>query len=111
MMLFDETTKSVFPSDLFIQPGDQPAVVTEHLGSIMCGFYRDMGIFAHEDPVCDMVARIDGGPHRAAAPGLDPRYARRERRARDDPRLHTGAARGAVRLPGQGARARARRRR
>jgi flavorubredoxin len=24
MMLFDETTKSVFPSDIFIQPGDQP---------------------------------------------------------------------------------------
>jgi hypothetical protein len=24
MMLFEEKTKSVFPSDLFIQPGDQP---------------------------------------------------------------------------------------
>ena len=33
--------------------------MTEHLGSIMCGFYRDRGIFAHEDPVCDMVARIE----------------------------------------------------
>ena len=32
MMLFDEKTKSVFPSDLFIQPGDQPPVVTENLG-------------------------------------------------------------------------------
>ncbi len=59
MMLFDETTKSVFPSDLFIQPGDQPAVVTEKLGPMMCGFYRDMGIFAHEDPVRDVVARIE----------------------------------------------------
>jgi hypothetical protein len=25
MMLFDETTKSLFPSDLFIQPGDLAA--------------------------------------------------------------------------------------
>jgi flavorubredoxin len=59
MMLFDETTKSVFPSDLFIQPGDQPPVVTENLGSEMCGFYREMGIFAHEGPVRDVVDRID----------------------------------------------------
>jgi flavorubredoxin len=59
MMLFDETTKSVFPSDLFIQPGDQPPIVTENLGSEMCGFYREMGIFAHEDPVRRVVDRID----------------------------------------------------
>jgi flavorubredoxin len=59
MMLFDETTKSVFPSDLFIQPGDQPPVVTESLGSEMCGFYREMGIFAHEDPVRHVVDRIE----------------------------------------------------
>ena len=45
-MLFDETTKSLFPSDLFIQPGDQPPVVTENLVLEMCGFYREMGIFA-----------------------------------------------------------------
>jgi flavorubredoxin len=59
MMLFDETTRSVFPSDLFIQPGDQPPVVTEDLGSEMCGFYRESGIFAHEDPVRDVVDRIE----------------------------------------------------
>jgi flavorubredoxin len=58
MMLFEEQTKSVFPSDLFIQPGDQPPVVTEELGSEMCGFYREMGIFAHEDPVRFVVDRI-----------------------------------------------------
>jgi flavorubredoxin len=58
MMLFDETTRSVFPSDLFIQPGDQPPVVTEDLGSEMCGYYREIGIFAHEDPVRDVVDRI-----------------------------------------------------
>lgn len=59
MMLFEEKTKSVFPSDLFIQPGDQPPVVTDDLGSEMCGFYREMGIFAHEDPVRQVVERID----------------------------------------------------
>jgi flavorubredoxin len=59
MMLFEEKTKSVFPSDLFIQPGDQPPVVTENLGSEMCGFYREMGIFAHEDPVRHVVDRIE----------------------------------------------------
>jgi flavorubredoxin len=59
MMLFDETTKSLFPSDLFIQPGDQPPVVTENLGGEMCGFYREMGIFADERPVRDVVSRIE----------------------------------------------------
>jgi hypothetical protein len=33
--------------------------VTENLGSEMCGFYREMGIFAHEDPVRQVVDRID----------------------------------------------------
>ncbi len=59
MMLFDETTRSLFPSDLFIQPGDQPPVVTESLGPAMCGFYREMGIFAHEAPVRAVVSRIE----------------------------------------------------
>ena len=59
MMLFDETTKSLFPSDLFIQPGDQAPVVTQDLGLEMCGFYREMGIFADEKPVRDVVRRIE----------------------------------------------------
>jgi glyoxylase-like metal-dependent hydrolase (beta-lactamase superfamily II) len=59
MMLFDETTKSVFPSDLFIQPGDQPPVVTEDLGRMMCEYYRQIGIFAHDQPVRDVVDRIE----------------------------------------------------
>ena len=59
MMLFDETTKSVFPSDLFIQPGDQPPVVTENLGGLMCEYYREIGIFAHDQPVRDVVDRIE----------------------------------------------------
>ena len=59
MMLFDETTRSLFPSDLFLQAGDQPPVVTENLGSEMCGFYREIGIFAHEEPVRQVVDRIE----------------------------------------------------
>src|SRR5919109_2177409 len=59
MMLFEETTKSVFPSDLFIQAGDQPPVVTENLGAEMCGFYREIGIFAHEEPVRRTIDRLE----------------------------------------------------
>ena len=51
MMVFEESTKSLFPSDLYIQPGDQPPVVNEDLTPEMLGFYREIGIFAHEEPV------------------------------------------------------------
>jgi flavorubredoxin len=59
MMLFEETTRSVFPSDLYIQPGEQPPVVTENLGAEMCELYRGAGIFAHEDPVRRVVDRLE----------------------------------------------------
>ena len=59
MMVFEETTGSLFPSDLFLQPGDQPPVVTENLGGAMCEVYRQVGIFAHEDPVRQVVDRIE----------------------------------------------------
>ncbi len=60
MMIYEETTGSVFPADLYIQPGEQPAVVREDLGEEMCGFYREVGIFAHEQPVRRVVDRIEG---------------------------------------------------
>ena len=50
MMVVDETTRSLFPSDLFIQPADQPPVVTENLSFPMIDLYRAAGIFAHELP-------------------------------------------------------------
>ena len=59
MMLFDEVTKSLFPADLFMQSGDQPPIVTENLGSEMCALYRYLGIFAHENPVRDVLDAID----------------------------------------------------
>lgn len=59
MMIVEETTRSVFPADLYIQPGEQPAVVDENLGETMCSYYRDIGIFAHETPVRAVVGRIE----------------------------------------------------
>jgi flavorubredoxin len=59
MMVVEESTRSLFPSDLFIQPGDQPPVVDEDLGSVMCSYYREIGIFAHEEPVRSVVDRIE----------------------------------------------------
>jgi flavorubredoxin len=59
MMVVEETTGSLFPSDLFLQPGDQPPVVSENLADSMCAVYRAVGIFAHEDPVRRVVDRIE----------------------------------------------------
>lgn len=59
MMLWEQATRSLFPSDLFIQPGDQPPVVREDLSGAMCQLYRQVGIFAHEDPVRRVVNRVE----------------------------------------------------
>lgn len=58
MMILEETTKSLFPADLFIQPGEQPPIVNEDLTGEMLGLYRGVGIFAHEEPVRKVVNRI-----------------------------------------------------
>src|SRR5215475_5983366 len=58
MMIFEETTRSLFPADLFIQPGEQPAIVRENLGGAMCALYRESGIFAAADPVLRVASRI-----------------------------------------------------
>ncbi len=59
MMAFEETTRSLFPADLFLQPGDQPPVVREDLGREMCALYREVGIFGGERPVLHAVNRIE----------------------------------------------------
>jgi len=51
MMVVEESTSSVFPSDLYLQPGEQPAISRENLADEMLAAYRTFGIFAHEDPV------------------------------------------------------------
>lgn len=58
MILFEETTRSVFPADLYIQPGEQPVTVAEDLGQEMCAYYAELGIFAHEDPVRAVADRL-----------------------------------------------------
>jgi flavorubredoxin len=59
MMVVDEPTRSLFPSDLFIQPADQPPVVTENLSGPMVDLYRGAGIFAHELPIRQVVDRVE----------------------------------------------------
>jgi flavorubredoxin len=59
MMVVDETTNSVFSSDLYLQPGEQPAVSSENLAAEMLEAYRMYGIFAHEDPVRAVVRQIE----------------------------------------------------
>ena len=49
MMVVEETTNSLFPSDLYLQPGDQPPVSGENLTAEMLEVYRGVGIFAHEN--------------------------------------------------------------
>jgi flavorubredoxin len=59
MMVVEETTSSLFPADLFIQPGPQPPVVRENLGKEMCELYRQVGIFGAREPVLAAVNRIE----------------------------------------------------
>jgi flavorubredoxin len=59
LMAFEEATGSLFASDLFIQPGEQPAIVQEDLGQEMCAFYRQVGLFGGERPVLRVVERVE----------------------------------------------------
>jgi flavorubredoxin len=58
MMIYEETTKSLFPSDLFIQPGNNKPVISEDLSESMITFYRAIGIFASEEPVRRTTRRL-----------------------------------------------------
>ncbi len=59
MMAFEQTTQTLFPADLFLQPGEQPPVVTQNLSKEMCHLYREVGIFASEIPVRQALDRIE----------------------------------------------------
>jgi flavorubredoxin len=59
MMVVEETTNSLFPSDLYLQPGEQPPVTSDNLSAEMLEAYRRVGIFAHENPVRAVAARIE----------------------------------------------------
>ena len=58
MMMFEETTKSLFPSDLFIQPGDNKPVIADDLSENMINLYSSGGIFASEEPVRKTTKRL-----------------------------------------------------
>ena len=58
MMIFEENTKSLFTSDLFIQPGKNKPVISEDLSESMINLYRGVGIFASEKPVRDTTKRL-----------------------------------------------------
>lgn len=59
MMVLEESTGSLFPSDLYLQPGDQPPVTSENLTAEMLEVYRGGGIFASENPVRTVADRIE----------------------------------------------------
>jgi flavorubredoxin len=58
MMVFEETTKSLFASDLFIQRGDSKPVTSDDLSRDMVNLYRGAGIFASEEPVRQTTKRL-----------------------------------------------------
>ena len=58
MMIFEETTKLLFPSDLFIQPGDNKPVISDDLSKDMINLYTGAGIFASEEPVRKTTKRL-----------------------------------------------------
>jgi flavorubredoxin len=58
MMIFEETTKSLFPSDLFIQPGDKKPITSDDHSQDMISLYRGAGIFASEEPVRQTTRRL-----------------------------------------------------
>ena len=59
MMVVEESTRSLFPADLFLQPGDQPPICREDLGKEMCEVYRTVGIFGGRDPVLAVADRAE----------------------------------------------------
>ncbi|MDF2738220.1 MAG: fprA [Nitrososphaeraceae archaeon] len=59
MMIFEENTKSLFTSDLFIQPGKNKPVISEDLSESMIDLYRGAGLFASEKPVRNTTKRLE----------------------------------------------------
>jgi len=58
MMMFEETTKSLFPSDLFIQPGQQKPISSDDLSKDKIQLYNITGIFASEESVRKMTQKL-----------------------------------------------------
>jgi flavorubredoxin len=56
MIIYEETTKSLFLSDLFIQPGNNKPIKSDDLSESMIALYR--GIFANEELVRRTTRRL-----------------------------------------------------
>ncbi len=59
MMIFEENTKSLFTSDLFIQPGNNKSVISKDISESMINLYKGVGIFASETHVRDTTKRLE----------------------------------------------------
>ena len=59
MMIFEENTKSLFTSDLFIQPGNNKPIISEDMSESMINLYRSAGIFATEKLVGNITKRLE----------------------------------------------------
>ena len=57
-MIFEENSKSLFTSDLFIQPGNNKYVTSDDYSESMINLYRGTGIFASENSVRDTTKRL-----------------------------------------------------
>ena len=57
-MIFEEDTKSLFTSDLFIQPGKNKPFISKDISESMINLYSSAGRFASEKPVRDMTKRL-----------------------------------------------------
>src|SRR5437762_2438412 len=55
MMVVEESTQSLFPSDLYLQPGDQPPVVSENLSDAM--ELREVGRVELGEDAVDLVRK------------------------------------------------------
>ena len=58
MMIFEENTKSLFTSDLFMQPEFNKPVLSDGLSESMIRLYRAVGIFSSENPVRETTKRL-----------------------------------------------------
>ena len=58
MMIFEETTKSLFSSDLFIQPGKNKPIASDDMSKAMLDVYTAIGMFSSENPVRQTTRRL-----------------------------------------------------
>ena len=100
MMLLEQSTRSLFPSDLYIQPGEQPPVTGENLSTPMIELYRGAG----SSPMRIRCARCRAD--RGAGARLDPRDARRHDPGGGTALFHLRVARARIRLQRRAARPR-----